>query len=317
MSGIAFSARNLDRHSTLRNDPAALERARFDPATRFVAIWHDQCLIRNTHIALLEPEYVSARTCDPEHCTFLGKQNGHFLFALAIDAGEEPDFGPDTRFIGLREISMRLVAEEAALAAFAKAIISWQNHHRHCGVCGVRNRLIEGGFVMVCTDDDCGHRSFPRLDPAVIVLVHHQDRALLGRQPAWPKRLLSTIAGFVEPGESLEDAIYREVAEETNIRTGHPSYVASQPWPFPAALMIGFHARGLSTDIRLNDGELAEAHWVSRRQIVDGKIILPTRFSVAYHLIERWFDRYDGPRLAELDLPDTPLRPPRPVDHID
>jgi len=311
MSNIAFSARTLDRHSTLRNDPAALERARTDPATRFVAIWRNQCLVRNPHLALLAPESVSAYTHDPERCTLLGKQNGRFLFAFAIDADEEPDFGPDTQFIGLREISMRLEAEAAALAAFAKAIISWQDHHRHCGVCGARNRLIEGGFVMACTDHDCGHRSFPRLDPAVIVLVHHQERALLGRQAKWPNRLFSTIAGFVEPGESLEDAIYREVAEETNIRTGHPSYIASQPWPFPAALMIGFHARGRSTDIRLNDGELAEARWVSRQQIVAGDIILPTRFSVAYHLIERWFDRYDGPQLAELAPPDSPIRPPR------
>jgi len=311
MSAIAFSARNLDRHSTLRNDPTALERARIDPATRFVAIWRNQCLVRNPHLALLAPESVSAYTHGPECCTFLGKQNGRFLFAFAIDADEEPDFGPDTQFIGLREISMRLEAQAAALAAFAKAIISWQDHHRHCGVCGARNRLIEGGFVMVCANHNCEHRSFPRLDPAVIVLVHHEECALLGRQAKWPNRLFSTIAGFVEPGESLEDAIYREVAEETNIRTGHPSYVASQPWPFPSALMIGFHARGLSTDIRLNDGELAEAHWVSRQQIVAGDIILPTRFSVAYHLIERWFDRYDGPQLAELVPPDSPRHPPR------
>lgn len=314
MSDIAFSGRTLDRHCTLRNDTAALETARVNPATRFVAIWRSRCLVHETQIALLTPADVTAYTLNPERSTFLGKRDDSCLFALEIEAPDEPGFGADTQFIGLRDISTRLDAADASLAAFARAMVAWQNNHRHCGVCGAPNNTTEGGFVMACTDSACSHRSFPRLDPAVIVLVHRNDLALLGRQSQWPERRFSTIAGFVEPGESLEDTICREVEEETNIKVGGTTYIASQPWPFPAALMIGFHAQGLSQDIKLNDRELAEARWVSRQEIVSGDIVMPPKMSVAYHLIETWFNQFDGPTLAELDLPEVPFRTPRPVD---
>lgn len=314
MSDIVFSGDYIERHSALRNDPAALETALTDASTGYVAIWRNRCLIHDSRIALLTPENVSNHTQNPERITFLGKRKHRSIFALSIDADTEPGLGKDMDFIGLRDISARLSGPDAALAAYARAIVAWQNNHRHCGVCGTRNFLLDGGFVMVCADRTCGHRSFPRLDPAVIVLVHKGDRALLGRQTKWPDKRFSTIAGFVEPGESLNDAVRREVEEETNIRVGDTTYVASQPWPFPAALMIGFHACGLSEDIRLNDGELVEARWVTRQNIESREVILPPRISVAYHLIETWFDLHDGPTLSELDLPEPPLRVPRPVD---
>jgi len=316
MSDIIFSGIHIDRQSTLRSDSVALATARADPATRYMAIWHGRCLVIETHVALLTAEEVSACVENLEHCTFLGKRGDGYIFALAIETPDEPDFGANSQFIGLREISTRLEASDASLAAFARAMVAWQNTHQHCGICGTHNNASEGGFVMACTDSACGHRSFPRLDPAVIVLVHHNDHALLGRQANWPERRFSTIAGFVEPGESLEDAVCREVAEETNIKVGASTYIASQPWPFPAALMIGFHAEGISTDIKLNDKELQEARWVSRQDIASGDIILSPKFSVAYHLIETWFNQYDGPTLAELNLPEVPFRVPRPIDKV-
>lgn len=317
MSDIIFSGHYINRDSTLRNDPAALQAAHADPMARFVPIWRGQCLVHETHIALLAAASVATYTQDSKHSTFLGRRGDHTVFALAIDTPDEPDLGADMQFVGLRDISARLDASDAGLAAFAKAIVAWQDNHRYCGICGARNCTEEGGFVMACADRDCGHRSFPRLDPAVIVLVYKNDCALLGRQAKWPERRFSTIAGFVEPGESLEDAIRREVAEETNIGVGRTTYLASQPWPFPAALMVGFHAQGLSTEIRLIDGELAEARWVSRQDITTGDIILPPKVSVAYHLIETWFDQYEGPTLAELGLPAPPFIPPRPVGSND
>jgi NAD+ diphosphatase len=161
--------------------------------------------------------------------------------------------------------------------------------------------------VAECQSDRCGHRSFPRLDPAIIVLVHRADQCLLGRQNRWPENRFSTIAGFVEPGESLEDALRREVREETNIVVGRCTYLASQPWPFPAALMIGFHADALTEDIRLNDGELAEARWLSREEIIAGTVVLPPRVSVAYRLIQAWFDQGSGPPMDTFDIPAPPF----------
>ena len=146
----------------------------------------------------------------------------------------------------------------------------------------------------------CDQRSFPRLDPAIIVLVVHDNRCLLGRQAAWPEQRFSTIAGFAEPGENLEDAVRREVLEETNVRVGSCDYLASQPWPFPSALMIGFHAEGLSTDIKLNDAELIEAGWFSREDLRSSAIVLPPRQSIAFELIAAWHDLHSDIRLGEL-----------------
>ncbi len=311
MSEILLSGDYIDRHSLLRSNPAALEEARANPSSRFVAIWQNQCLIVEARIALLTPADIAAWRQYLPASTYLGKLDKRNIFALALNTQDEPDFGAGTQFVGLRKISSLVDAADAGLAAFAKAMVEWQHNHQHCGVCGTQNLMSEAGFVMACTDPVCGHRSFPRLDPAVIVLVHNKDRALLGRQADWPERRFSTIAGFVEPGESLEDAIRREVAEETNIKTGDVTYYASQPWPFPTSLMIGFHAQGQSEDIRLNDGELIEARWVSRKEIISGDIFLPTRFSIAYQLVSTWFDQYDGPSLENLNLHQPPFLSPR------
>jgi NAD+ diphosphatase len=200
------------------------------------------------------------------------------------------------------------------LVAYAKAMVAWQHRHRYCGVCGKPNQAGDGGFVMQCCDHACGHRSFPRLDPAIIVLAKDNERCLLGRQASWPEDRFSTIAGFVEPGESFEDALRREVKEETNIEIGSSEYLGSQPWPFPAALMVGFHATATSHDIICNDHELAEAKWVTREDIASGDVILPPRVSIAYFLVATWFDQYDGPTLASLNLPAPPFRAPRPLD---
>ena len=212
-------------------------------------------------------------------------------------------------FGGLRDFVSLVPERDAGLLAYARAMVNWHRHHHYCGVCGSAYRMEDGGFVLACTSATCGHRSFPRLDPAIIVLVHRDQHCLLGRQPSWPADRFSTIAGFVEPGESLEDAVRREVFEETNIRTADCRYLASQPWPFPAALMIGFHAMACSDDIHLNDAELAEARWFAREELAGDSIVLPPRASVAYRLIEAWFDAVPGPGLASLHRDGAFLRP--------
>ncbi len=312
MDSIVFSGHYIERRSELRAQPAALDEALAKSSTRIVPVLGDRCLIDNERLAMLSRVDVAELVADPQRRTFLGIVDDAHLFGVAVDDIERLE--GDVEFISLREASGRLPANDSALAAYARAMVAWQERHRHCGVCGSGNRLLDAGFVMECSDPICRHRSFPRLDPAIIVLVGDGDRCLLGRQATWPNERFSTIAGFVEPGESLEDALRREVHEETNIEVDACRYLGSQPWPFPAAIMIGFHATATSTHIVCNDGELAEARWVSREDIADQTIILPPTISIAYRLIEAWFDSHEGPPLASLGLPAPPLRVPRPLD---
>ncbi|MCL4720401.1 MAG: NAD(+) diphosphatase [Gammaproteobacteria bacterium] len=314
MSPLTFSGANIDRLATLRHQPEALAAALAEADAGFLPVWQSRCLLKDG--AVLVSQRGELVLPGPDELVFLGRRGGRALFAVELRGPAPPPELPAESFIGLRELVSRVSEEDAALLAYARAMILWRERHRHCGVCGAPNRPVEGGFVMACTRAGCDHRSFPRIDPAIIVLVHRGDRCLLGRQASWPAGRLSTIAGFVEPGESLEEAVAREVHEETNIRIGACRYLASQPWPFPAAMMIGFHAEGLSGDIRRNDGELAEARWLSREDIARERIGLPPKVSVAYRLIEAWFDAVPGPRLASLGLDSTLFRrPDQPPDY--
>jgi len=314
MDRIVFAGNYIDRLGELRTRPARLAELLTQSGTRFLPVWQGKCPIEGERVTLFTRDEVEAFLHDRERRTLLGAVDGTALICIAIDDERQPALGSASEFVGLRDLSSRLSGNDAALAAYAKAMVAWQNRHRHCGVCGTRNQLRDAGFVMECADPGCRHRSFPRLDPAIIVLVQHGDLCLLGRQASWPDNRFSTIAGFVEPGESLEDALRREVKEETDVDVGTCQYLGSQPWPFPAAIMIGFHAHATTTAIACNDRELAEARWVSREEIADGRVVLPPIISIAYRLIETWFDDYDGPSLASLNLPTPPLRVPRPLD---
>jgi NAD+ diphosphatase len=306
MAVTYFAGEYIDRSAALRRDPEGLRRAYEDPATRFLPVWEARCLIRGEAGARLSRAELGGYLPPREGAIFLGVEDGRHLFALGLESRDAPqglgDFG------GLRDLISRVPRQDAALLAYARAMVNWHRQHRHCGVCGAPNRAEDGGFVLACSGT-CAHRSFPRLDPAIIVLVHRDQHCLLGRQATWPADRFSTIAGFVEPGEGLEDAVRREVAEETNVRVTHCRYVASQPWPFPASLMIGFHAMAASEEIRTNDGELAEARWLGREEIASGRVILPPRASVAYGLIEAWYDAVPGPGLATVHREGAFLRP--------
>lgn len=283
----AFGGDYIERCGETRADPAALAEAWGDPARLVLPVHGACCPVGETGLELWERGRLGDAA--PADAIFLGRRNGTPLFALALKDAPSPATA-GAPFLSLRDVLDRLPAPEAALVAFARAMVGWQDRHRYCGICGSPNRPADGGFVMTCSSAACGHRTFPRLDPAVIVLVHRDDCCLLGRRPDWPEGRFSTLAGFVEPGENLEDAVRREVREETDVRVGALTYVASQPWPFPASLMIGFHGEARSDSIRLNDGELVEARWVRREQIAGGEVRLPPRQSVAFHLVARWFD---------------------------
>jgi NAD+ diphosphatase len=193
-----------------------------------------------------------------------------------------------------------LPIDDAGLLGYARALISWRRRHRYCGTCGFKTESAKSGHVLVCANPDCRHGQFPRIDPAIIVLVSDGERALLGRQASWPSGRYSTIAGFVEPGESLEDAVAREVFEETGIRVDAIEYQSSQPWPFPSSLMLGFNAHALTTEVRLQDQELEDARWFTRADVASNGAMLPPRQSISFRLIEQWFDAEGGDRLREL-----------------
>jgi len=191
-----------------------------------------------------------------ENSIYLGKLADQDQHVFATLLGDDPAFvGLEAEsFTSFRSLLSNLSAADAALLAYAKGMVEWQQRHRYCGICGSPNRIETGGFATICTNPGCAQRSFPRIDPAIIVLVTEGDRCLLGRHADWPPDRYSTIAGFVEPGESLEDAVAREVREESNIAVGETEYLGSQPWPFPGAIMIGFRATATSSSISLTDG---------------------------------------------------------------
>jgi NAD+ diphosphatase len=195
--------------------------------------------------------------------------------------------GDGERFAELRPLASELPAGEASLVAYARALNLWRANHRHCGRCGTLTTASHAGHSRDCPA--CGYHSFPRLDPAVIVLVNDGERALLGRQASWPANRYSTIAGFVEPGESLEDAVRREVHEEAGIEAHDIAYHSSQPWPFPASLMLGFTARATFAPPVLHDGELEDARWFTRDDLRAGAVLLPPPEAISRQLIDAWF----------------------------
>jgi len=225
---------------------------------------------------------------EDDNVIFLGLFRNQPAFAVSISPELEPPFPEFGEFKDLRFLGSVLPPDEANLAAHARALVLWHEATLYCGKCGSASQPEAGGNTRRCCNPDCHKEIFPRTDPAIIVLVADGDRCVLGRQVDWPEGRYSTIAGFVEPGESLEDAVRREVYEETNIRVGTVTYHSSQPWPFPSALMLGFIAEATSEDIVLNDGELEDARWFSRSELQSGEVGLPFRISIARRLVDYW-----------------------------
>jgi NAD+ diphosphatase len=225
---------------------------------------------------------------DDQDLIFLGLFRDRPAFALSIDGTVDAPFRELGEFHDLRFLGSVLPADDANLVAHARALVLWHASQIFCGICGSSARACAAGNSRICLNENCRREIFPRVDPAIIVLVTDGERCLLGRQASWPEGRYSTIAGFVEPGESLEDAVRRETFEETNIHVGEVRYHSSQPWPFPSSLMLGFVARAESMDIVLNDGELEAAQWFTRKELRSGFPKLPFRISIARRLVDDW-----------------------------
>jgi NAD+ diphosphatase len=280
----------LDRLAHWRKDEARLHAAFNDPRSLLVPVWRTRSAVRTSGASISAYFIEGAAAAGRSELILLGRFHQRVCFAMEVEAEEPPQLAADAELHDLRMIAGELPPDEAGLLAYARAMIHWRDRHRHCGRCGALTTPIQGGHVRMCSNAACGEQQFPRIDPAVIVLVTDGERALLGRQAAWPAGRYSTIAGFVEPGESLEDAVVREVREETGVAVDRVDYHSSQPWPFPSSLMLGFTAHAASAEIRFEDDELEDARWLTRAQIANGEVALPTTHSISFRLIEDWYD---------------------------
>jgi NAD+ diphosphatase len=295
-----YAAAGLDRAGWRRKDPAWISQRLADPSSRFVPVWRSQNLVLSLdgtapqaaflarHEILLEGE--TALLGIVEDCAYFALDLSHVEAPLDALKAQMP-----VEFTDLRRIGPLLGRQEGSLLAYARGIAYWHSRHRFCGVCGSSAASEDGGHVRRCTNPACKTQHFPRTDPAVIMLVHDGDRCLLGRQRVWPPGMHSTLAGFVEPGESLEEAVAREVQEETAVLVDQVAYHSSQPWPFPASIMLGFHARARTTELRVDHSELQDARWVDRDYLLshqdDDSFRMPRRDSIARRLIEDWLRR--------------------------
>ena len=288
-----YTGSPLDRASHLRTDAGWVSEALADPSTRFVPMWRGRNLFLAGADGTPAAVFPSELSAEGHGWAFLGNADGAATFALDMSAAEDPlpllPAGSGT-FEELRTIGAGLPADHAAILAHARGLMHWRSRHRFCGVCGAVCEPHSAGNVMACTG--CGVHHFPRTDPAVIMLVTRGDKALLGHSARFPNSVMySTLAGFVEPGESLEEAVAREVLEESGVAVANVRYHSSQPWPFPASIMLGFYADGLSEEIILDETELTDARWFSRTEMKDAKahgFALPRADSIARRLIEDW-----------------------------
>ncbi len=300
-----YSGSPLDRVSHRRDDDAFVAGRLADPRTVFVPVWRSKSLLRrgadgSVEAVLVGVEAAAALGLAHRPQALLGLWGDRAVFAIDLSAEEDPMPGlagmGEVHFADLREVAGLLPAAEASVLAHARGLMHWRSRNRFCGVCGAACRPASGGHVMVCTG--CGASHFPRTDPAVIMLVTcrvgGEERCLLAHNRRFPiARMYSTLAGFVEPGESLEEAVAREVREEAGVTVRDVRYHSSQPWPFPSSIMLGFRAETDDPALTLDEEEIAEARWFTRSELRDPEacgIRLPRVDSIARRLIADWLE---------------------------
>ncbi|MDQ6605147.1 MAG: NAD(+) diphosphatase [Actinomycetota bacterium] len=294
----AFAGMVLDRASSLRGDPDWVAQQLEDPASRAVASGRDGVVIDDAAQPRLLRRLLDLDRVAPDGPILLGLEDSVAIFAVDFDSLEtaaRERWQHRGRVVALREAGSLLSRAEGGLAAYLAGLLNWHRSHRFCANCGAATVVIEAGYSRRCPS--CGVVHFPRTDPVVIMLVEQAGHLLLGRRPGWPEGQYSVLAGFVSPGESLEEAVIREVREESGIEVCDPAFVTSQPWPFPSSLMLGFEAGSAGGEPRALDGELEDVRWFSRDAVVaaqagaPGELRLPPSISIAHFLIERWAGR--------------------------
>ncbi len=290
----------FDRAAHLRSDLDALERMLGARDSLLLPVWRDHNLTWNEdapRLCVIEAAEAQHWIDRATEVCFIGTLNGRPAFTVDLSNLPDPldrtSLAPRATFQQLLTIGGQLAPLDAELAAFCRAMFHWHRQHLYCGACGAETRPREGGHARYCSRPDCGAKHFPRTDPAIIVLVTHRERCLLGHQRGWPKGMYSTLAGFVEPGENLEQAVVREVKEEAGVSVQNPVYWKSQPWPFPSSLMLAFRAEAISEAIAVDGVEIEDAAWFTRDELLhprDPSFFFPPPYSVAGQLIRAFLD---------------------------
>ena len=315
---VTFGSSGLKRAAHVRGDETALAAAMGDPAAYCLMVWRGKLLVQGSgldqlaKVPMSHPLVTNGPGGMAEAPVFLGcSEDDEPIFAVDIsdwpadgcdlstlgafvDRSEQqhPDLPEGQVFAELRRIMTRLSVRDAELAATAKAVIGWHHTHRFCASCGAPSQLAQAGWQRGCAA--CGAQHFPRTDPVVIMLITHGESVLMGRSPGWPEGMYSLLAGFVEPGETLESAVRREVMEEAGVPVGEVRYLSSQPWPFPASLMFGCSGEALSREIRIDPVEIEDAMWVGKSEMMQAfagehPVLLPARKgAIAHFLLQNW-----------------------------
>jgi len=295
-----FAGNPLNRASERRGDAAWLAEQVASSDSLGIALWNGKPFVEKAANGDLQIAYLPARMVEdlagsPERLLFMGLWKETAIFAVDLEGGADPAEGPLAglgRFEDLRGVALRLPATDASIVATAKAMFEWRRRHRFCAACGHASEPAEGGWKRVCPS--CNAEHFPRTDPVVIMLAVFEDRCMLGRQEIWPKGMFSALAGFLEPGESIEEACARELEEEAGLKTLSVAYHSTQPWPYPSSLMIGLIAQVADDDAAPDQTELSEVRWFTKaeaRALLAGEVpatFAPPPMAIAHQLIKAW-----------------------------
>jgi NAD+ diphosphatase len=301
---IPFAGSPLDRASEKRTDSSWIESKRRDPSSLVLPMWRLEPFMLGSEkseppieLGMVRAGIVDSLIDAGALCIFLGLDGDRAVFALDVsEAGDPANVGPLAGLGYFRDarVAASIVSlKDAAIIAQAKAMIDWHQRHGFCPRCGAPTKIMDAGYRRLC--GKCNAEHFPRVDPVVIMLATYGEACLVGRGKQFPPGMFSALAGFVEPGETIEEAVSRELMEEASVRVGEVTYYATQPWPFPSSLMIGCFAKAESREVKVDENELAEVRWLERsvaRELIEGKQVdgvrVPPPIAIAHHLLKTW-----------------------------